>query len=185
MKFFARFFTVVCLALVLSPCLFPVTVLAKSGAEIDFAADQALERFKREVVAADEILKRAKGVLVMPSVIKAGIGLGGEYGEGVLRVNGKTVEYYNIIGGSFGFQLGAQIKSIFMIFLEDFALDGFRASDGWRAGVDGSVALITVGADGSVDTTKTSQPIVAFVIGQKGLMYNLTLEGSKFNKLQK
>ena len=71
-----------------------------------------------------------------------------------------------------------------MFFMDPVALSHFRSSDGWKVGVDGSVALIAVGADGSVDTTKTNQPILAFVLGQKGLMYNLTLEGSKFNKIK-
>ena len=158
---------------------------AKSGREIDASVDTALERFHREVPGAEALLKQAKGVLIMPKVIKGGIGIGGEYGEGALRIHGKTVDYYNTIGGSVGFQLGAQVKSIFLLFLEDQVLKDFRASDGWKAGVDGSVALIAVGADGTVDTTQTNQPIAAFVLGQKGLMYNLTIEGSKFNKIVK
>lgn len=157
---------------------------AKSAREIDASVDTALERFQNEVFAAKDMLKKAKGVLVFPSVIKAGIGLGGEYGTGALRINGKTVDYYNTITGSIGFQLGGQVKSIYMLFMNDAALKDFRISDGWKAGVDGSVALITIGADGSVDTTKTNQPILAFVLGQKGLMYNLTIEGSKFNKIK-
>ena len=130
------------------------------------------------------MISKAKGVLVFPSVIKAGIGLGGEYGTGALRINGKTVDYYNTITGSIGFQLGGQVKSVYLLFMQDNALKNFRSSDGWKAGVDGSVALITVGADGSVDTTKTNQPIIAYVLGQKGLMYNLNIEGSKFNKIK-
>jgi lipid-binding SYLF domain-containing protein len=94
------------------------------------------------------------------------------------------VDYYNTISGSVGFQLGGQAKKMFLLFMEDQALRDFRKSDGWKAGVDGSVALITIGADGSVDTTKTNQPIIAFVLDQKGLMYNLTIEGSKFNKIK-
>lgn len=157
---------------------------AKSAREIDAKVDTALDRFKREVFQGKDMLAKAKGVLVFPSVIKAGIGFGGEYGVGALRIKGKTADYYNTITGSFGFQLGGQVKSIYLLFMEDSALKNFRASDGWKAGVDGSVALITVGANGSIDTTKTNQPIIAYVLGQKGLMYNLTIEGSKFNKIQ-
>ena len=69
--------------------------------------------------------------------------------------------------------------------MNEDALNGFRTSEGWKAGVDGSVALVTLGADATVDTTKIKDPIVGFVFGQKGLMYNLTLEGSKFTKLDK
>lgn len=158
---------------------------AKTAQEIDASVDQALARFKREVFAADNFFKKSKAVLVFPKVIKGGIGIGGEYGEGALRIKGKTVDYYNTIGGSFGFQLGAQVKSVYLFFMQDEVLSNFRASKGWKAGVDGSVALISVGSDGSVDTMKTDEPIIAFVLGQKGLMYNLTLEGSKFTKIAK
>lgn len=158
---------------------------AKSAREIDASVDTALERFYREVPGAQNLMKQARGVLVLPRVIKGGIGIGGEYGEGALRINGKTASYYNTIGGSVGFQLGAQVKSIYLLFMDDQALKNFRLSEGWKAGVDGSVALVSVGANGAVDTTQTNQPIIGFVLGQKGLMYNLTLEGSKFNRISK
>ena len=145
--------------------------------------DQALDRFQKEVFGAKDMLKKAKGVLVFPKVYKGGMGIGAEYGVGALRINGKTDSYYNTMAGSFGFQLGGQVKTIYMLFMEDSALKNFRSSDGWKAGVDGSVALISIGANGSVDTMKTDQPIIGFVLGQKGLMYNLTLEGSKFSKI--
>jgi lipid-binding SYLF domain-containing protein len=157
---------------------------AKSAKEINLNVDSALERFEREVFAGKEMLSKAKGVLVFPKVYKAGIGIGGEYGVGALRINGKTVDYYSTITGSFGFQLGGQVKSVYLLFMEDRALEAFRESSGWKAGVDGSIALITVGADGSIDTTKTDEPIIGYVLGQKGLMYNLTLEGSKYNKIK-
>ena len=156
---------------------------AKSGREIDASVDTALDLFKSDVSGAKEMLTRAKGVLVLSPVIKGGIGIGAEYGTGALRIHGKTADYYNTISGSIGFQLGGQASSMYLLFMSDKALRDFRASDGWKAGVDGSVTLITLGADGSVDTTKTNQPIIAFVLDQKGLMYNLTIEGSKFNKI--
>lgn len=158
---------------------------AKSAIEIDASVDTALERFENEVAGAQALLGQAKGVLVLPKVIKGGFVVGGEYGEGALRINGKTAAYYNTVTGSLGFQLGAQVKDIYLLFMETGALEDFRDSEGWQAGVDGSVALITLGANGQIDTSTTNQPIIAFVLGQKGLMYNLTLEGSKFNKLDK
>ena len=158
---------------------------AATGKEIDVSVDVALERFEKEIKGGKEFMETAKGVLVFPSVVKAGFVVGGEFGEGALRINGKTVDYYNTIAGSFGFQFGAQAKTVMLIFMQDEALKGFRESKGWKAGVDGSVALVTLGAEGSVDTTKIKDPIVGFVFGQKGLMYNLTLEGSKFNKIDK
>jgi len=153
--------------------------------EIDVSVDVILERFEKDVQGGKEFLQSAKGVLVFPHVLKAGVGFGGEYGEGALRIGGKTVDYYNTLAGSFGFQFGGQVKSILLVFLQEGALTRFRQSEGWKVGVDGSVAVIAVGAGGAVDTTKIKEPIVGFVFDQKGLMYNLTLEGAKFTKLDK
>ena len=161
------------------------SLFAASAREIDVSVDVALERFYKEVPGSGEFTKKSKAILVFPSVIKAGIGIGGEYGEGAMRINGKTVEYYNTMAASIGFQLGAQAKSIVMLFMENGVLKEFRNSEGWKAGVDGSVALINLGMGDSLDTINVKDPIVAFVFGQKGLMYNLTFEGSKFNKLKK
>ncbi len=161
------------------------TAYAGSAKEIDVGVDKALKKFHKEMPGGKGFLAGAKGVLVFPHVIKAGFGIGGEYGEGALRVNNKTVDYYNTVAASFGFQLGAQKKTIILAFMEQKALDEFRISEGWKAGVDGSVALITIGMGDSLDTTNVKDPILAFVFGQKGLMYNLTLEGSKFTKLKK
>jgi lipid-binding SYLF domain-containing protein len=157
--------------------------MAASAKEIDIRVDAALEKFKKEVGGGEEFLKNAEGVLVFPKVIKAGLGIGGEYGEGALRISGKTVDYYSTAAASIGFQLGAQSKTVILVFLEKDALKNFRKSSGWEIGVDGSVALITLGAGGSIDTTNIQEPIVGFVFGNKGLMYNLSLEGSKITKL--
>jgi lipid-binding SYLF domain-containing protein len=156
---------------------------AKSAREIDISVDVALDEFAQDVKGGKEFLKSAKGVLVFPSVIKAGIGIGGEYGEGALRIGGKTVDYYNTAAASIGFQLGAQSKRVIIVFMENEALQKFRGSEGWEAGVDGSVALVTLGTGGSIDTNNIKDPIIGFVFNNKGLMYNLTLEGSKYTKI--
>jgi lipid-binding SYLF domain-containing protein len=159
--------------------------VAATAKEIDVSVDVALENFEKDVGGAKQFLATAKGLLVFPSVIKAGAGFGGEFGEGALRINGKTVSYYNTLAGSFGLQLGAQAKTILLVFLDEAALRQFRKSEGWKVGVDGSVAVIAIGAGTSLDTSKLNQPIVGFVLDQKGLMYNLTLEGSKFTRINK
>jgi len=170
----------------LSLCLLMASPsLAGSALEIDTGVDASLERFKKEVGGAEVFMKNAKGVLVFPKVYKAGFGIGGEYGEGAMRIGGKTVDYYSTMAASIGFQLGAQARTVIMIFTQEDALKQFRNSDGWKAGVDGSVALATLGAGDSIDTNSVKDPIVAFIIGQEGLMYNLTLEGSKFTKIKK
>ncbi len=158
---------------------------AASAKEIDVRVDVALERFYEEVTDGKKLIREAKGVLVFPKVFKAGFGLGGEYGEGALRVRGKTVDYYSTAAASFGFQIGVQKKSIILLFTQEKALKHFRESSGWKAGVDASVALATLGAGGAVDTAKLKEPILAFIFGQKGLMYNLTIEGAKFTKIKR
>lgn len=161
----------------------PLAASAKSAAEIDAEVDAALGEFRETVKGSEGLLAKADGVLVFPSVIKAGIGIGGEYGEGALRVGGETVDYYSTAAASIGFQLGAQAKTVILVFLDPDALAKFRNSSGWEVGVDGSVALIEVGAGGAINTANIQSPIVGFVIGQKGLMYNLTLEGTKMTKV--
>jgi lipid-binding SYLF domain-containing protein len=160
-------------------------VFAATAKEINVSVDVTLKNFYKNVKGAKECFKKAKGILVFPSVYKAGFGFGGEYGEGALRIKGKTVDYYSTVAGSFGFQLGAQKKTLILVFMQKEALNNFRISSGWKAGVDGSVALVTVGIGGSIDTTNIKDPIIAFALDQKGLMYNLTIEGSKFSKIKK
>ena len=172
----------VCLA---STLMLPSAGHAKTAQEIDAGVNAVLDRFATQVKNANQFLQTAKGVLVFAGVFKAGIGIGGEYGEGALRIGGKTAAYYSIGAASIGLQLGAQKKDIIIVFLQEEALKKFQVSQGWQVGVDGSVVIVDLGAGASIDTTKINQPVVGFVIGQKGLMYNLTLEGSKISKLNK
>ncbi|MDH4126393.1 MAG: lipid-binding SYLF domain-containing protein [Gammaproteobacteria bacterium] len=159
--------------------------MAWSGSKIDREAAEALVVFKEEVNGAEMFLNQAAGYLVFPRVIKVGLGFGAETGEGALIVGGRTVDYYRTTAGSFGLQMGAQAKSIVIAFMTQDALQKFRDSSGWKAGVDGSVALIDLGVGKTIDTDNLKDPVVGFIFGSKGLMYNLTLEGSKFTKLDK
>jgi lipid-binding SYLF domain-containing protein len=149
-------------------------VMAASAEKIDRTSNEALEVFKKQVDGSEVFLSQAAGYLVFPRVIKVGIGVGAETGEGALRVGGQTVAYYR-----------AQAKSIVIAFMTKAALDSFRNSEGWKVGVDGSVALIDMGAGKTIDSQNISDPVVGFIFGSKGLMYNLTLEGTKFSKLDK
>lgn len=171
--------------LVIFSFMLPVSAIAATAAEIDIKVDETLKRFKQEVPGGDRFLSKAKGALVFPNVIKAGFGVGGEYGEGALRVGSETVAYYNTAGASIGFQFGVQSKSLVIIFLEDKALEYFQSSKGWEAGVDGSVAVVEWGVGEDLNTINVEDPIVGFVFGNKGLMFNLTLEGSKFTRINK
>ena len=168
-----------------SAALFSGPANAASAKKIDKDVDATLETFTEEISGAEVFLDNAAGYLVFPRVIKVGIGVGGESGEGALRMGGKTVDYYRTSSGSFGFQLGAQAKSIVIAFMTEEALEKFRNSSGWKAGIDAAVARIDVGAGKSIDTHNVKDPVVGFVSGAKGLMYNLTLEGTKISKLDK
>ena len=158
---------------------------AKTAKEIDASVDVSIERFYKQVQGASELAQKAKGMLVMPNVVKAAFIIGGEYGEGALRIGGKTVDYYNTVAGSVGFSIGGQSKDIILLFMTDEALNTFRASKGWEAGVDGNVALISVGAGERVDTTTTNEPILGFVFDAKGLIADISLKGAKFSKVDK
>jgi len=165
--------------------IFAASVHAASKDEIDAEVKEAVAAFYKHTSAGKELAGKAAGMLVFPSVVKAGIGIGGEYGEGALLIKGKPVAYYNVASASIGFQLGAQARSQIILFMTDKVLADFRNSDGWKAGVDGSVALATLGAGGAIDSETAKSPIIGFIFSNKGLMYNLTFEGSKITKLDK
>ena len=163
----------------------PIAASAGTAAEIDAAIVESLKVFSEQVDGSEVFLNQAAGYLVFPRVIKGGIVVGAEGGEGALRIGGASVDYYNTVSGSIGFQFGVQAKSIIIAFMTQDALDKFRNSDGWKVGIDGSVALIDVGAGKTIDSSNIKDPVVGFIFGSKGLMYNLTLEGSKISKLDK
>jgi lipid-binding SYLF domain-containing protein len=171
-------------------CLLAIVVAAPaakaaSAGEIEAGVNATLDRFYRNIGGARELAQKAVGVLVFPSVVKAGFGIGGEYGEGALRIRGRTVDYYNMVSASIGFQLGVQERSVIIMFMTPQALDQFQRTAGWKIGADASVAIITLGVGGSIDTNKITSPVVGFVLDPKGLMYNLTLEGSKITRINR
>jgi lipid-binding SYLF domain-containing protein len=163
----------------------PSPAKATTAAEINAEANATLESFVRQIQGARELANKSVGVLVFPSVVKAGIGIGGEYGEGVLIMQGDVAGYYNLISASLGFQLGVQERSVIIMFMTKDALEGFRRRAGWKVGVDGSIAIITVGVGGAIDTDKVVSPVIGFILDPKGLMYNLTLEGSKISRIDR
>jgi len=157
--------------------------LAASAGSIDTNVQHTLNRFFAKVTNGRELANKAEAVLVFPSIVKAGFGIGGEFGEGALHIRGATAGYYNIVGASIGFQIGVQTRSVIIMFMTPGALASFQSRAGWEVGVDGSVALLTVGAGGALDTNNVLDPIIGFVFNNKGLMYNLTLEGSKISRI--
>jgi lipid-binding SYLF domain-containing protein len=150
---------------------------------IDADVDAALARLYAQDPGAREMVAKARGTLVFPSVVSAGFVIGGSYGQGALRVGGHTARYYSTAAGSVGLLAGAESKSVFLLFMTDEALAKFRASDGWTVGADASVTLVTVGANAQVDTKTAQQQIVGYVLTKGGLMANLSLDGTKITPL--
>jgi len=171
------------LLLLMAVALWCQPARADSVEQINSKSRVALEALAKHARGAGELLEAAAGVLVFPDMVKIGFGVGGQYGEGVLLVDGKPESYYASAGASFGLQLGVQYKSEVIVFMTRDVLDRFRASRGWEVGVDSSVALIKAGAGGRFDTRNVKQPVVGFIFSNTGLMYNLTLEGSRITRI--
>lgn len=162
-----------------------VASFAESKAVIDVGVDEALKQFYALNPANKDLASKAAGMLVFPHVTKGGVGIGGEYGEGVLQVGGKTVSYYSIGSASIGLTLGVSKRSEIVLFMTQEALDKFTKSEGWSIGADAGVALVSKGVGGAYDSKTLQKPILGFVFGEKGLMGDLSLEGSKTRKIER
>jgi len=158
---------------------------AASKAEIDASVSKAMKQFYALNAKNKELAGKAAGMLVFPRITKAGAGIAGEYGEGVLQVKGKTVGYYSIASGSIGLTLGISDRSEVIMFMTKAALDNFTGSHGWSIGADTGIAVVSAGAGGTYDTKTLQKPILGFVFGEKGLIGDLSLEGSKITKIEK
>lgn len=156
---------------------------AAKRSSIDASVDSAMSRLHAQVPGSRELAAKAKGVLVFPSVVSAGLGVGGSYGQGALRVGGRSVGYYSTTAASVGLLAGADSKAVFLLFMTQDALDKFRASNGWTAGADASVTMMKTGASAAIDTQTAQQPVVGFALSNAGLMANLSLDGTKVSKL--
>ncbi|HDR9834424.1 MULTISPECIES: BPSL1445 family SYLF domain-containing lipoprotein [Burkholderia cepacia complex] len=151
---------------------------------IDAGVDSTLTRLYGTANGSRELVRRARGVLTFPSVVDAGFIIGGQYGEGSLRVGGQTTGFYSTITGSIGFQAGMQSRAIVFLFMTEESLARFRNMDGWSAGGDASVAVLKVGANGDIDTSSASNQVNAFVLTNSGLMAGVSLQGTKVTRLK-
>jgi lipid-binding SYLF domain-containing protein len=148
---------------------------------INKSVDQTLGTLYSSVPGSRELVAKSRGILVFPSVLEAAFGVGGEYGEGALRISGATVGYYSTASASFGFQAGAQSKAVIYLFMTEEALANFQKSKGWTAGADASVSLIKMGANGTIDTASVSNSVNAFALTNAGLFGGVNLNGSKIS----
>jgi lipid-binding SYLF domain-containing protein len=156
---------------------------ADSKEKIDAGAAEALVKLRAHSEVAGELADKAVAVLVFPDVVKMGFGVGGEYGEGVLLKDGEAEAYYVIAGVSFGLDLGVEYKAEAILFMTEEALREFRNSSGWRIGADGAVAILDLGAEKRVDTLNTREPVVGFIFSNRGLIFNLSLDGAKITRI--
>jgi lipid-binding SYLF domain-containing protein len=150
---------------------------------LDANVQSALASLSTQVPGSRDLVRKARGVLVFPSVVSAGLVIGGSHGRGALLTNGVTAGYYTSTAVSVGLLAGAESKAVYVLFMTEDSLDKFRASKGWTAGADASVTLLKVGADGAIDTQTVQAPIVGFALTNGGLMANLSIDGSKFSKI--
>ncbi|MBP0605804.1 MULTISPECIES: BPSL1445 family SYLF domain-containing lipoprotein [Burkholderia] len=156
---------------------------ASKRESIDASVNATLSRLYSTVPGSRDLVSKARGVLVFPNVLQAGFIVGAQSGNGALRVGGSTVGYYNTSSLSVGLQAGAQSKAVVFLFMTQDALDSFRKSDGWSAGADASVAVVKVGANGTVDSNTATAPVEVLVLTNAGLMGDLSVNGTKVTKL--
>jgi lipid-binding SYLF domain-containing protein len=161
----------------------PMADTSAKRADLNAGADKVLADLYKQVPGSRFMVSKAKGVLVFPNVVAAGLGVGASYGEGVLRKDDRPTAYYNTAGGSIGLIAGAQSKAVFMLFMTSESLAKFESSKGWTAGADASVVVLNASASAAVDTKTIQEPIVGYVLSNGGLMANATIDGTKITKL--
>jgi len=174
--------SLVCAAMFLA-ALGPQPALAASAAEIDSMVDAALEKLYEKTPAAKKQAESAKGILVFPDIVKGGLMIGAHHGNGALRVDGKTVGYYNTVEGSYGLQAGVQKFGYALFFMDDAALEYLQNSKGWEIGIGPSITVVDAGLATSLTTTTGKDAVYAFFFDQKGLMAGLGLKGGKISPI--
>lgn len=171
--------------LLLTPLATLMPAHADSAQEIDRKVDVALNKLYARIPAAKTLAPKATGILVFPDIIKAGLGIGGQYGEGALRKKGTTEAYYQNRGISKGIQIGAQHYGYAMFFMSEDALKQLDRMDGWEVGVGPSVVVVDEGMAKMMTTTTLDKEIYAFIFGQKGLMAGVGIQGNKITRIEK
>jgi lipid-binding SYLF domain-containing protein len=151
--------------------------------QIDERVQNTLLQFNQINSSHEDLVGRAKGILVFPSVTKGGVGVAGQFGEGALRVNGQNVGYYSLSSASVGLTVGVAKHDEIIMFMTQEALDKFTSSKGWAVGADTGVAVMSKGAGGAYDTKTLQRPILGFVFAEKGLIADVSLDGSKVTQL--
>jgi lipid-binding SYLF domain-containing protein len=160
-----------------------ITSFAATETQINTRVSETLVNFNAINPANKPLSDKAVGMLVFPRITKGGVGVAGEYGEGALQVNGKTVGYYSVGSASAGLTLGVAKSSEIIMFMTQDSLDKFTSGKGWSVGADAGITVISGGASGSYDTQTMQKPILGFIFAEKGLIADLSFEGSKISKI--
>src|ERR1700689_1975437 len=171
--------------LAVAALLMSAVSLGATKAEIDERVYVAVHQFYQFNPQHKDLVARAKGVLVFPRVTKGGAGVAGEFGEGALRIDGKNVAYYSISSASVGLTLGVAKHKEVILFMTQEGLDKFMNGHGWTVGADTNVAVLSKGAGSDYDTKTLQRPILGFAFGEKGLIGDVSLDGSKITQLKR
>ena len=156
---------------------------SRGSGMIDARVDATLAEMYRQFPNTRQLAEKSNGMLIMPLVTEAGLGFGGAYGRGALRVNNVTVDYYSVAKASGGLQIGAQQYAHVLFFMTDEALTNFRRAPGWAAGADLEYVISDRGDSVEADTTTALAPVLAAVFGRAGLRIGATLEGTKYTRI--
>jgi lipid-binding SYLF domain-containing protein len=158
--------------------------IGMSATTIDKDATIALNKLLKTSPTANKLSKKSKAILVFPHILKAGLGLGGHFGEGALRKEGKTIAYYNTAAGSYGLQIGGQSFGYAMFFMDDKGLNYLLNNNtGWEVGVGPSVVFLDEGMAKAMNNTTLTESVYVFIFNQKGLMAGAGIQGSKITRI--
>jgi lipid-binding SYLF domain-containing protein len=179
----ARLLVVALLWALLVDVISPRAVFAATASEIDSGVRQTLANLYRTNPDASALAKKSKGILVFPNIVKAGLIVGGQYGDGSLLKGGRKAGYYRSVAASYGFQAGAQAFSYVLFFMDNASLSYLNRSDGWEIGTGPSLVVLDKGFAKSMSTTTLQKGVYAFIFNQKGLMGGVGLQGSKITRI--
>jgi len=158
---------------------------AATAEDLHKDADQSLQLLCKGNPLALDLSKRAKGILVFPKIVKAGLIFGGSYGEGVLMKGGAVAGYYNSVSASWGWQAGGESYGYVVFLMSDKAVAYLDTSKGWEIGVGPSVVVVNEGAAKNLSSSTLKDDAYAFIYDQQGLMASLSIEGTKISRINR
>ena len=156
---------------------------ASTAGDLNRDATHALQMLYRTNPLAEQISRQARAVLVFPNIVKAGFIFGGSYGEGVLNEGPRTLNYYNSVSASWGFQAGAQSYGYVVFLMNRRAIDYLNQTHGWELGVGPTLVIVNEGVAKNLSTSTLKGDAYAFIFDQQGLMASVSIEGTKISRI--